>query len=93
MAQDELSYWLVKRGKNVGLEAARKLAAQSRLGWYIAPRAGKQYSVGKITTGAVNERHFLADDTGKLLTFDSVEEAKKFLKEELNISFVEVFDI
>lgn len=93
MAQDELSYWLVKRGQNVGLEAARKLAAKSRLGWYIVPRAGKKYSVGKITAGVINERHFLTDDTGKVLTFDSVDEAKQFLKEELNITVAEVFNI
>lgn len=93
MTQDDLSYWLVKRGQNVRLDAAKKLAAKSRLGWYIAPRAGKKYSVGKITAGVINERHFLTDDAGKVLTFDSVDEAKKFLKEELKIPFAEVFDI
>lgn len=93
MAQDELSYWLVKRGQNVGIEAARKLAAQSRLGWYIAPRAGKKYSVGKITAGEKDLRQFLMDDAGKVLTFDSIEDAKKFLREELKIFVVQVFDI
>jgi hypothetical protein len=93
MAKRELSYWLVKRGQNVSLEAARELAAQSRLGWYIAPRTGKKYSVGKIMSGEKSERHFLTDDSGTVLTFDSVEEAKKFLLEELKIPFAEVFDI
>ena len=93
MAQDDLSYWLVKRGQNVGIEAARKLAAQSRLGWYIAPRAGNKYSVGKITTGTISTRQLLMDDAGKVLTFDTVDDAKKFLKEELNVPFAQVFDI
>ncbi|MBM3358228.1 MAG: hypothetical protein FJY54_10935 [Betaproteobacteria bacterium] len=93
MAQDDISYWLVKRGQNVGLEAAKKLAAQSRLGWYIAPRIGKKYSVGKITAGEKSKRQFLMDDAGKVLTFDSVEDARKFLREELNISVAQVFEI
>lgn len=93
MAQDELSYWLVKRGRNIRLESARRLAAQSRLGWFIAPRAGSKFSVGKITGGEKQERHFVTDDEGKVLVFDSLEEARTFLREELNVAFVEVFDI
>jgi hypothetical protein len=92
MAKD-ISYWLVKRGQNVGVEAAKKLAAQSRLGWYIAPHTGKRYAIGKIQSGAMSTRHFLTDDEGKVISFSSIDEAKAFLRDELKIPFAQVFDI
>lgn len=93
MSQDDLSYWLVKRGKNVGIEAARKLAAESRLGWYIAPHSGKRYAIGKIHGARMSTRHFLTDDQGKVIAFDSIDDAKKFLRDELKILMAQVFDI
>jgi hypothetical protein len=90
---EEISYWLVKRGGNVGIEAAKKLAEQSRLGWYVAPYRGRSYAVGKIQAGTMSTRHFLTDDSGKILTFDSVAEAQRFLREELKVPFAQVFDI
>jgi len=94
MAQDEITQWLAKRGRkrDLSIELAKQLAAESRLGWYIAPHGHKRYAIGKITLQRLSTRHMVTDDEGKALAFGSVEEAKAFLREKLGILAPQVFN-
>ena len=94
MADDEITQWLLRHGrrKNLDLELARELAAESRLGWYIAHHGHNRYVIGKVTLQKLSSRHVVTDDHGKPLTFGSVEEAKAFLQDNLKILTPHVFD-
>lgn len=94
MAEDEITNWLAKRGRkgDLSIELAKQLAAESRLGWYIAPHGHNRYAIGKITLQKLSTRHIVNDDEGKPLTFGSVEEAKIFLRDELKILAPQVFN-
>lgn len=94
MAEDEITQWLVKRGRkrDLSIELAKQLAAESRLGWYIAPHSHNRYIIGKITLQKLSTRHVVTDDEGKALTFDSVEEAKALLRDKLKILAPHVFN-
>lgn len=92
--QDEITQWLAKRGRkrDLSIELAKQLAAESRLGWYVAPHGHKRYVIGKITLQRLSARHMVTDDDGKPLAFDSIEQAKAFLRHELGILAPHVFN-
>lgn len=94
MAEDEITQWLIKRGrqKDLSIALAKELAAESRLGWYVAHHGHNRYIIGKVTLQKLSSRHVVTDDNGKPLTFGSVEDAKTFLKNELKILTPHVFD-
>ena len=87
MSEDEITQWLVKRGrkKDLSIELAKKLAAESRLGWLIFPHGHKGYAIGKATLKKLSSRHVLTDDDGRVIAFATVDEAKTFLRDELKI--------
>ena len=95
MAEDEVTQWLVKRGRkrDLSIELAKQLAAESRLGWYIAPYEHNRFTVGKVTLQKLSTRHALTDDNGKVLTFTSVEEARTFLRDKLKVLMPYVFNV
>lgn len=95
MAEDEITHWLVKHGRkrDLSIELAKQLAAESRLGWYIAPHGHNRYVIGKVTLQQLSTRHIVTDDEGRPLSFDSVEKAKAFLRDELKIFIAQVFNI
>ena len=93
MSEDEITQWLVKRGrkKDLSVELARQLAAESRLGWFVVPHGHKGYAIGKVNLKKLSSRHVLTDDDGRVLSFGSVDEAKAFLRDELKILAPHVF--
>jgi hypothetical protein len=93
MAEDEITQWLLTRTRKrqLSFELAKQLAAESRLGWFIANHGHNRFAIGKVTLQKLSSRYFVTDDQGKPLTFRSVEEAKKFLKDELKILTPHVF--
>lgn len=93
MSEDEITHWLIKRSpkRNLSINLAKQLAAESRLGWYVAPHGHNRYAIGKITLQKLSTRHIVTDDEGKPLTFASVEEAKTFLRDQLKILAPQVF--
>jgi len=94
MGEDEITQWLVKRGrkKNLSIELAREIAAESRLGWFIVPHGQKGYAIGKVNLRKLSSRHVLTEDDGRVITFASVDEARTFLRDELNILAPHVFN-
>lgn len=94
MAEDEITQWLVKRGqkKDLSIELAKELAAESRLGWFVVPHGHKGFAIGKVNLKKLSSRHVLTDDDGRVLTFPSVDEAKAFLQNELKILAPHVFN-
>ena len=94
MSEDEITQWLLKRGrkKDLSIELAKKLATESRLGWLIFPHGHKGYAIGKATLKKLSSRHVLTDDDGRVITFSSVDEAKTFLRDELHILAPHVFN-
>ena len=94
MSEDEITQWLVKRGrkKDLSIELAKELAAESRLGWFIVPYGQKGFAIGKVNLRKLSSRHVLTEDSGRVITFASVDEAKTFLREELNILAPHVFN-
>jgi hypothetical protein len=93
MAEDEITQWLTKRTrkKQLTFALAKQLAGESRLGWFIAHHGHNRYVIGKVTLQKLSSRYVVTDDQGKALTFGSVEEAKKFLQDELKILTPHVF--
>ncbi len=93
MSEDEITQWLSKRGqkRDLSIELAKQLAMESRLGWYIAPHAHNRFAIGKVTLKRLSTRHFITDDAGKPLTFESVDLAKAFLRDELKILTPQVY--
>jgi hypothetical protein len=94
MAEDTITEWLIRKGrkKDLSIELAKQLASESRLGWYIAPHGHKRYLIGKVTLQKLSSRHIVMDDEGKALTFESIEDAKTFLRDELKILTPQVFN-
>ena len=94
MAEDEITQWLVTRGrkKDLSFELAKELAAESRLGWFIVPHGQKGFAIGKVNLRKLTSRHVLTDEGGRVMTFASVEEAKTFLRDELKILAPHVFN-
>jgi hypothetical protein len=95
MAEVDITKWLIHRGKKrvLTIDLARQLARESRLGWYIAPHSHRRYVIGKVTLQKVFSRHIVTDDRGKPLSFDTVEAAKAFLRDELGVFVAQVFYI
>lgn len=93
MAEEEITQWLQKRGrkKQLSFDLAKQLAAESRLGWFIAHYGHNRFVIGKVTLQKLSSRYIVTDDKGKALTFGSIEEAKKFLQDELKILTPHVF--
>ena len=93
MNEQEITQWLAKRNrkKQLSIELAKELAAESRLGWFIARHGHNRFAIGKVTLQKLSSRYFVLDDEGKALTFDTVEQAKTFLKDELKILTPHVF--
>jgi hypothetical protein len=94
MPEESVTQWLVKQGrkKDLSIELAKQLAAESRLGWYIAPHGHRRFVIGKVTLQKLASRHVVTDDDGKPLSFNSVDEAKAFLRDELKILTPQVFN-
>ena len=94
MGEDEITQWLVKRGrkKDLSIELAKELATESRLGWFIVPYGQKGFAIGKVNLRKLSSRHVLTEDDGRVITFPSVEEAKTFLRDELKILAPHVFN-
>jgi hypothetical protein len=94
MAADDITQWLIQQGgqKNLDVGLAKKLAEESKLGWYVAHHGHNRYVIGKATLQKYSSRHVVTDDHGKALTFGSIEDAKKFLQDELKIFISHVFD-
>ncbi len=94
MPEDEITQWLVKRGrtKDLSIELAKELAVESRLGWFVVPHGHKGYAIGKVNLKKLSSRHVLTGDDGRVLTFASVDEAKAFLRDELKILAPHVFN-
>jgi len=94
MAEDEITQWLVKRGrkKDLNVELAKQLAAESRLGWFISPHGHRGFAIGKINLKKLSSRHVLTDDDGRVMSFTSVDAAKAFLRDELHILAPHVFN-
>ena len=93
MDEEEITQWLAKRNrkKQLSIEFAKELAGQSRLGWFIARYGHNRYAIGKVTLQKLSSRYFVTDDKGKALTFENIEQAKTFLKDELKILTPHVF--
>lgn len=90
--EDEITEWLSKRGRTaLNLEAARQLAAESPLQWYVALHGTRGYLIGKMTLQKFSQRHIVVDETGKPLLFPTVEGAVAFLRAELKIERPHVF--
>lgn len=94
MSEDEITQWLVKRGrkKNLSIDLAKQYAAESRLGWFIVPHGHKGFAIGKLNLKKLSSRHVLTEDDGRVITFASVDEAKAFLRDELQILAPHVFN-
>ena len=94
MAEDEVTLWLSKRGRkrDFTVEVAKQHAAESRLGWYIAPHGHKRFVIGKVTLQRLSIRHVVLDGSGKPLIFESIEEAKAFLRDELKILTPQIYN-
>ena len=72
------------------LETASKIAQEASLGWYVAPHK-KRFVVGKFLIYAPHQRLQLVNLDQTPMTFGSVEDAKKFLKEKLGVYNAEQF--
>lgn len=94
MGEDEITQWLVKRGrkKDLSIELAKQLAAESRLGWFIVPHGHKGFAIGKVNLKKLSSRHVLTEEDGRVINFASVDEAKAFLRDELKILAPHVFN-
>lgn len=94
MSEDEITQWLVKRGrhKDLSIDLAKQLAAESRLGWFIVPHGHKGFAVGKVNLKKLSSRHVLTEEDGRVVTFASVEDARAFLRDELQILAPHVFN-
>ena len=89
---DEITEWLSKRGRTaLTLDAARQLAAESPLQWYVALHGTKGYLIGKMTLQKFSQRHIVVDETGQPMLFPTVESAVAFLRVELKIERPHVF--
>ena len=93
MAEDEITQWLVTRGrkKDLSIQLAKELAAASPLGWFIVSHGQKRFAIGKVNLKKLSSRHVLTADDGKVITFATVEEAKTFLRDELNVLTPHIF--
>jgi len=90
---DEITEWLAKRGrKALNLEAAKQLAAESPLHWYVASHGANGYLVGKMTMQKFSARHILVDEAGQAMLFSTVEHATRFLRTELKITNPHIFN-
>ena len=94
MSEDEITQWLVKRGrkKDLSIALAKQLAAESRLGWFIVPHGHKGFAIGKVNLKKLSSRHVLTEDDGRVVNFPTVEDAKTFLRDELHILAPHVFN-
>ena len=94
MAEDEITQWLVSRGrkKDLSIELAKELAGESRLGWFIVPHGHKRFAIGKVNLRKLTSRHVLTEDDGRVITFATVDEAKAFLRDELKILAPHLFN-
>lgn len=95
MAERDTTDWLTKRGDAtvLTLSGAKVLAQMSSVGWYIAPYSHGLFYVGKHTLGKYASRHVIADEAGQAFTFPTIDAAKCFMKEQLEILTPQVFDI
>jgi hypothetical protein len=90
---DEITEWLARSGrKALNLEAAKQLAAESPQLWYVASYGAKGFLVGKMTLKKFSQRHILVDETGQVVLSPTVEGAKAFLRTELKVSNLHVFN-
>ena len=94
MSEDEITQWLVQRGrkKDLNIELAKQLAAEERLGWFIVPHGHKGFAIGKVNLKKLSSRHVLTEDDGRVMSFATVEDAKAFLRDELQILAPHVFN-
>jgi hypothetical protein len=91
-ANDEITEWLSKRGRAaLNLEAAKQLAAESPLQWYVAMHGTKGYLIGKMTLQKFSQRHIVVDASGQPMLFPTIEGAVAFLRTELKIDRPHVF--
>jgi hypothetical protein len=90
---DEITEWLAKKGRTaLNFEAAKQLAAESPLQWYVASCGTRGYLVGKMTMQKFSARHILVDETGEPFLFATIEGAVAFLRGELKVLNPHVFN-
>ncbi len=93
MDEGEVTLWLQEHGRasKLSVELAREFARESHLGWYVAPHSHDRFAIGKLTLAKVSSRHIVTDADGNALTFDTVDNAKQFLQDQLGIDTSQVF--
>lgn len=76
--------------KQLELSAARSLAKDWRLGWYVAP-SHDAWKIGKMTIADPFLRFTIMRDDGSPLHFPTVEHALEFYRKELGVFGVAMF--
>jgi hypothetical protein len=76
--------------RRLELRAARDLAKESRLGWYIEPTFS-DWQIGKMTIGQPYLKFLIMRDDGSPLLFPSVKKALEFYRKELGVFGVAMF--
>jgi len=71
--------------ETLSLRDARNLAAKDKSNWCIVP-LGYDLAVGKMILDQDVRLLSIRDDTGTVLRFPAIQEARRFLKDELGIS-------
>ena len=89
---DEITDWLAGKGrKALDLEAAKELAAESPLYWYVVSHGTKGYVIGKMTMQKFSTRHILVGENGQPVLFPTADAAAAFLRTELKIPNPHIF--
>ena len=76
--------------KQLELSAARSIAKDWRLGWYVAP-SRDLWKIGKMNVAGPLHRYTIVQDDGSALLFPSVEHALEFYRKELGVFGVAMF--
>ena len=71
--------------ETLSLRDARNLAARDKSNWCIVP-FGYDLAVGNLILDQDVRLLSIRDDTGTVLRFPAIQEARRFLREELGIS-------
>ena len=71
--------------ETLSLRDARNLAAKDKSNWCIVP-FGYDLAVGKMILDQDVRLLSIRDDTGTVLRFPAIQEARRFLRDELGIS-------
>ena len=90
---DTITEWLHARGsEHLTVELARRLAKESKTGWFITAHGKAEFVIGKFAVVKYTPNHFIKGDDGQPLTFHSVEAARIFLADQLGVIAPAIFN-